>query len=71
MAIRRMTRLTNGFTKKCLNHVAALSLFLTYYNFCRTHMTLKKAPAVATGITDHTWSVEELLEKLREPTRLP
>ena len=62
--VRRMTRLTNGFSKKWENHEAALGLFFAYYNFCRVHGTLKTTPAVAAGLTDHTWSVKELLETM-------
>jgi transposase-like protein/IS1 family transposase len=63
MSIRRMTRLTNGFSKKWDNHEAALSLFFAYYNFCRVHSTIKTTPAAEAGLTDHVWSVQELLEK--------
>lgn len=62
MTIRRLTRLTNGFSKKWENHEAALALYFAFYNFCRVHMTLKCTPAVAAGLTDHTWSVRELVE---------
>ena len=60
--MRRMTRLTNGFSKKWENHEAALALFFAYYNFCRVHSTIKTTPAVKAGLTDHVWSVKELLE---------
>jgi len=59
--IRRMTRLTNGFSKKWENHKAALTLYFAYYNFCWKHGTLKETPAMAAGLTDHRWTVEELL----------
>ncbi len=62
MQSRRFTRLTNGFSKKLENHKAAVSLFVTHYNWCREHITLGCTPAVAMGLTDHTWSIEELLE---------
>ena len=58
---RRMTRLTNGFSKKWENHEAALTLYFAYYNFCWKHGTLKETPAMAAGLTDHQWTVEELL----------
>lgn len=61
MQIRRLTRLTNAFSKKLRNHKAALALFFAYYNYCRVHMTLKTTPAVAAGLTDHVWSVTELV----------
>jgi hypothetical protein len=64
MGIRRMTRLTNGHSKKWENHDAALALYFAYHNFCRVHTTLKTTPAVAAGLTDHVWSVAELLEEI-------
>jgi transposase-like protein/IS1 family transposase len=63
MAVRRMTRLTDAHSKKWENHDAMLGLFFAFYNFCRVHSTLKETPAVAAGLTDHTWSVAELLCK--------
>lgn len=64
MATRRMTRLTNAFSKKWENHEAALGLFFAYYNFCRVHSTIKKTPAMEAGLTDHVWSVQELLKAM-------
>lgn len=64
MQMRRMTRLTNGFSKKWENHEAALAMFFAYYNFCRKHITLTTTPAVAAGLTDHVWTVKELLEAI-------
>lgn len=64
MSIRRMTRLTNGFSKKWENHEAAIALWFAFYNFCRRHMTLKTTPAVASGLTDHQWTIRELLERV-------
>jgi hypothetical protein len=68
MQMRRFTRLTNGFSKKAENHAHAVSLHFMFYNYCRPHTTLTKAakgikttPAMATGLTDHVWSVEEIL----------
>ena len=63
MSLRRFTRLTNAHSKKWANHHAALALYFAYYNFCRVHSTLKTTPAVAAGLTDHVWSVAELLER--------
>lgn len=63
MTVRRFTRLTNAFSKLWRNHEAMLGLFFAYYNFCRVHMTLKTTPAVAAGLTDHVWSLEELLDR--------
>jgi hypothetical protein len=62
MASRRFTRLTNAFSKKLDNHVAAVALYVAHYNFCRVHETLRTTPAVALGITDHVWSIGELIE---------
>lgn len=62
--VRRMTRLTNAFSKKWENHEAALVLFFAYYDFCRIHGTIKTTPAVAAGLADHSWSVKELLEAM-------
>jgi IS1 family transposase len=64
MAVRRMTRLTNAFSKKWANHQYHLALYFLYYNFCRVHMTLKTTPAVAAGLTNEKWTVEKLLDEL-------
>ncbi len=61
MAIRRFTRLTNAFSKKLDNHKAACALHFAYYNFCRIHKSLRVTPAMEPGITDHVWSLWELL----------
>ncbi len=62
MGMRRFTRLTNGFSKKLDNLMAAVSLHFMHYNFCRKHQTLKGiTPAMAAGVTDHIWSVEEIV----------
>ncbi|HEY4759650.1 MAG TPA: hypothetical protein VIH42_03630 [Thermoguttaceae bacterium] len=66
MGVRRMTRLTNAFSKKWKNHEAHLALYFLYYNFCRVHATLKTTPAVAHGLTDRVWSIERLLDELAE-----
>jgi transposase-like protein/IS1 family transposase len=62
MGIRRFTRLTNAFSKKWENHWAALCVWFAFYNFCRIHQTLRVTPAMEAKITDHVWSVRELLE---------
>ena len=74
---RRFTRLTNGFSKKVENHVHSLSLWFMYYNFCRSHQTLTRdkkgihtTPAMAAGITDHRWTLEEVLSLLSPPSQL-
>jgi len=61
MGMRRMTRLTNAFSKKWENLEAAYALWFAFYNFCRVHKTLRVTPAMEQGITDHVWTVEELL----------
>src|SRR5439155_422581 len=62
MAIRRLTRLTNGFSKKWQNLKAALALHFAYYNFCRVHRTLRVTPGMAAGITNHIWTLLDLIE---------
>jgi IS1 family transposase/transposase-like protein len=61
MGMRRMTRLTNAFSKKWENLKAAYSLWFAFYNFCRVHQTLRVTPAMETGITDHVWTIGEML----------
>jgi transposase-like protein/IS1 family transposase len=61
MGMRRMTRLTNAFSKKWGNLEAAYSLWFAYYNFCRIHKTLRVTPAMESGITNHCWNLRELL----------
>lgn len=61
MASRRFTRLTNGFSKTMKNHAAAISLYVAHYNFCRVHETIRTTPALALGVTDHVWSIAELV----------
>ena len=60
-SIRRLTRLTNGFSKKWDNLKAALGLYFAYYNFCRIHSSIRCTPAMESGITNHVWSLRELL----------
>jgi IS1 family transposase len=62
MGLRRFTRLTNAFSKKWENHWAAVSLWYTFYNFCRVHKSLRMTPAMAAGITGRIWNLRELLE---------
>ena len=61
MMNRRFTRLTNAFSKKLTHLKAAITLHFAYYNFCRVHQSLKTTPAVSAGITDHVWTIGELL----------
>ena len=62
MQIRRFTRLTNAFSKKMANLKAALALYFAWYNFVRIHRSLRVTPAMEAGITDHVWTMEEILE---------
>lgn len=64
MQNRRFTRLTNAFSKKFRNHVHALALYFAFYNFVRIHKTLRMTPAMAAGITDRLWSLEDIAERI-------
>ncbi len=64
MSMRRFTRLTNGFSKKVENHAYHLALYYMYYNFCRVHKTLRVTPAMEAKITDHIWTIEEIVNLL-------
>jgi IS1 family transposase len=75
MQSRRFTRLTNAFSKKVENHAHAFALFAMHYNFCRVHQTLTKqkggihqTPAMAAGLSDQVWKVEDILA-LMDPAR--
>jgi IS1 family transposase len=69
MHMRRFTRLTNAFSKKLENHAYAVALHVTFYNFVRIHKTLRMSPAMAAGITNHLWSMEDIVALIdaREP----
>jgi IS1 family transposase len=60
-SIRRLTRLTNAFSKKWENLQAMLALYFAFYNFCRVHSSIRCTPAMESGITNHVWSLRELL----------
>jgi IS1 family transposase len=60
MAMRRFTRLTNAFSKKVENHAHAVALHYMHYNFVRIHRSLRVTPAMAAGVTDHPWSIEDI-----------
>lgn len=60
MGMRRFTRLTNAFSKKVQNHAAMVAIHFLYYNFGRIHKTLRVTPAMATGLSDHVWTLEEI-----------
>jgi len=65
MGMRRFTRLTNGFSKKVENHMYAIALHFMYYNFAKTHKSLRnpydRTPAMAAGLADHIWAIEEIV----------
>jgi IS1 family transposase len=69
MSMRRFTRLTNAFSKKIENHEYALAIYFTHYNFVRIHHSLRVSPAMAAGISDKLWSMEDLVAMIeaREP----
>jgi IS1 family transposase len=66
MKMRRFTRLTNAFSKKLDNHRWAIALYFMHYNFCRVHQTLRVTPAMEAGITDHIWTLEEVVGLTRK-----
>ncbi len=59
--IKRFARLSLGFSKKLENLAAAIALYVAHHNYCRVHRTLRMTPAMAAGIADHVWELEELL----------
>jgi hypothetical protein len=63
MGMRRFTRLTNAFSKKAENHRAAVGLHFAHYNFVRQHKSLRVTPAMAAGVSDRMWSLEDLVEQ--------
>lgn len=61
MSMRRFTRLTNGFSKKLENHIAAISLHFMYYNFVKTHQTLRMTPAMAAGVVTSPMEIADII----------
>lgn len=61
MSMRRFTRLTNAFSKKVENLEAAVALHFMWYNFGRVHQALRVTPAMQAGVSDHVWSIEEIV----------
>jgi len=61
ISMRRFTRLTNAFSKKAENHAHMVALHFMHYNYCRIHQTLRVTPAMAAGLTDQVWEIEELV----------
>jgi IS1 family transposase len=71
MQMRRCTRLTNAYSKKLENQRAAIALWIAFYNLCRVHETLRCTPAMALGVTDHIWTIAELVRAALEPSDVP
>jgi hypothetical protein len=73
MSMRRFTRLTNAFSKKLANHIHSLALYFAFYNFVRIHKTLRVTPAMAAGVTDRLWSMEDIVARIdaRAPKLAP
>ncbi len=70
--MRRYTRLTNAFSKKVENLTAAVSIHFAHYNFCNVHGSLDgKTPAMAAGVTDHVWFLDELIGLLEDTEAVP
>jgi IS1 family transposase len=61
MSLRRFTRLTNAFSKKVENHVHALSIYFMHYNFVRIDQSLRVPPAMAAGVTDRLWGMDDVV----------
>jgi IS1 family transposase len=71
MQSRRFTRLTNAFSKKLENHALSVALHYMHYNFCRIHKTLRITPAMAAGVTDHVWSVADIVAMIEAAEQPP
>ncbi len=61
---RRMTRLTNAFSKKAVNHTHMMAIYFMHYNFVRIHQTLKITPAMAANVTDRLWEMSDMVKVL-------
>jgi hypothetical protein len=67
---RRFTRLTNAFSKKIENHALSVALHYMHYNFCRIHKTLRFTPAMAAGVSDHLWSIDDIVSLVEQAESL-
>jgi hypothetical protein len=66
MGNRRMTRLTNAFSKKAANHAHMMAIYFMHYNFVRIHQTLKITPAMAAGVTPKLWEMSDMVKVLED-----
>jgi hypothetical protein len=66
MGNRRMTRLTNAFSKKAANHEHMMAIYFMHYNFVRIHQTLKVTPAMAAGVTPKLWEMANMVKVLED-----
>ncbi len=71
MSNRRLTRLTDAFSKKLENHALSVALHYMHYNFCRIHKTLRITPAMAARVTDHVWSVANIVATIEASEPAP
>jgi hypothetical protein len=61
MSMRRLTRLSNAFSKKLKNHLATVAVYFKYYNFGRIHQTLRVTPGMEARVADHVWSYDKII----------
>ena len=66
MGNRRMTRLTNAFSKKAMNHEHMMAIYFMHYNFVRIHQTLRVTPAMAAGVTPKLWEMSDMVKVLED-----
>lgn len=71
MHIRRLTRLTNAFSKKVENHAYAAALHMMNYNFVRLHRTLRVTPAMAANVTDRHWEIGDIVKLVDDAEAAP
>ncbi len=71
MSMRRVTRLTNAFSKRARNHCHALALYFVWYNFVRIHSSLRVTPAMAAGVTDRLWDMTDIVKLIDDAAPTP
>jgi IS1 family transposase len=71
MSMRRYTRLTNAFSKKLENHMHMVALYTVWYNFVRLHKTLRTSPAMAAGVSDRLWAMEDIATLIEARAEAP